>query len=73
MNYKHFFQKTMRRNVKIDIVYMKYPSFGFGEPRIGVRSSWLKFELLFRCLVCAVVRIRLLKTGKSTLGTTIGS
>lgn len=58
MNYKHFFQKTMR-SVKIDIVYMKYPRFGFGEPRIGVRSSWLKFELLFRCLVCAVVRIRL--------------
>ena len=45
---------------------MKYPRFGFGEPRIGFRSSWLKFELLFRCLVCAVVRIRLLKTGKST-------
>lgn len=36
MNYKHFFQKTMRRSVKIDIVYMKYPRFGFGEPRIGV-------------------------------------
>ena len=30
-------------SVKIDIVYMKYPRFGFGEPRIGVRSSWLKF------------------------------
>ena len=40
---------------------MKYPRFGFGEPRIGVRSSWLKFELLFRSLVWAVVRIRLLK------------
>ena len=46
MNYKHFFQKTMRRSVKIDIVYMKYPRFRFGEPRIGVRSSWLKFELI---------------------------
>ena len=33
--------------VKIDIVYMKYPRFGFGEPRIGVLL--LVVEILSCC------------------------
>ena len=30
------FQVRHPDHVKINIVYMKYPRFGFGEPRIGV-------------------------------------